>query len=561
MITAEHRRSNLPAYVLLAASATGWLIALPSTRTARVTQWGLLFSASPLLLASIVLAGVAFAYCIRHDLLAMATAALVLLVVTQRLPTLVSTQAALLSSTYKHLGVVDYIQKHGHVAHGIDVYHGWPGAFAFSAWFSEITGVAPGTVAHVFIFSVHLVLLGLTYVVARTWGLDKRGALVAAFLFEALNWVAQDYFSPQAFAIVLAAGFLILVGLSRERIVAAPVMLLLFVAIDVTHQLTPYWLILAVVVLTAIKRLPSWWLAAALIGITGAVLAFNYDTAQSFGLLSLNPLFNARSNVPNTGVAGQQVTASLMRLVSGGFWLSAAVCGFRAWRHQSVRAAAVLAFSSFLLLAGASYGGEAIFRVFLFSLFGCSILVAPTIARLLTARGATVAACVGAVLVAAVAGSAQGYFGQWFGSVMSPAQVKESRSLLETIEPEAYVTAVAPVWPWRSSAAYADRVVSQTYPGGTFDLPMLEARELAHKSFAKRKDYDLLVRLLGQRIAPTYLILSDQMRFVCTYFGYLPDAAFPNLERWLRGDRRWTVYKRGADFVIFRSTSLLIAAN
>ena len=49
--------------------------------------------------------------------------------------------AARYSWTYKYIGVVQYINLHGHLNTSIDIYQNFPGFFAFAAWFDKVIGV------------------------------------------------------------------------------------------------------------------------------------------------------------------------------------------------------------------------------------------------------------------------------------------------------------------------------------------------------------------------------------------------------------------------------------
>jgi len=555
------RRSRLVAS-LLVVSLVSWLIALPGIPHARISQFGLLATASPLLLISLILAAAAFAVSVRAANFLAASASLVLIAVEQRLPTAVSTSVPLYSWTYKHLGVVDYIRQHGHLAHGVDVYHGWPGLFAFTAWFSDLTGVSPLTFAHWFTPVVHGLLLWLIYGLGRAWQLDPMAALVASFLFETLNWVGQDYYSPQATAIVLSAGFLMIVGQSRDRAAGVPVALTVFGALVMTHQLTPFWLILACLVLTLLRRLHPRWLVVAMMVMAGVFVAFNYDSISQFSLISLHPVQNAKSNVPTVGVYGQRVTSLIVRALSVTLWLSALAAAAIRWRRRAgFIEPAVLAFSSFMLLGGQSYGGEAIFRVFLYSLFGCSILVAPAVVSLLRTKR-TVAVPAAALVMAAVVASAQGFFGGWFANHMSLAQVTEAERLLNTVPIPGFLTVAAPVWPERSTARYVEFVES-TAPGTqAYDYPMIYEAKLVGNDFDSASSYHKLIGIASGRTAPTYLIITNQMKIYDWYFGILPLHALDHLEARLRKDTvHWSVYKSTSEYVIFKSTPALIGAK
>ena len=546
---------------LIALSVGMWLVALPSIASAALSQYGLLVTASPLFGASMVMSALAFVVCVRAQRFNAAVAALLVVGMVQRLPTLVSTDVPLYSWTYKHLGVVDYIQKNHQLAHGLDVYQGWPGLFAITAWFSDITGVDPVTLAHWFTVVFNLAMIGLVYAMARCWNLTPFPALVASFLVESLNWVAQDYYSPQATALLLAVGFLLVIGLSRTRARATPVALILFTAMVVTHQLTPYWLMIACLALTIMRRLKPSWLIVAMIGIAGSYLAFNYDTASHFSLLSFNPVSNAKSNVPTVGVFGQRVTSKIVRGLSVTLWLSATVCVLLAWkRHRRALAPAILAFSSFVLLGGQGYGGEAIFRVFLYSLIGCSLVIAPLLTRAIRADPPKMAIAT-VVLVACVAASAQGSFGGWFANRMSRAQVDESHRLLNTADFPGFITVAAPVWPERSTGRYVTYAAA-TQPGEeTYDYPMIYEAKLTGTDFSSDASYTKFITTVGTRTAPTYLIITRQMAIYDWYFGILPLNALDHLQARIRQDPRWTVYQDTKEYVIFKSKPSLIGAH
>jgi hypothetical protein len=539
-----------------------WLASLPSLGHAAVSQYGLLATASPLFGISLLLNGIAFAACVRARLFHAAAVAVVLMTITQRLPDTIATQVPLYSWTYKHIGVVNYIQVHGQLAHGVDVYQGWPGLFALTAWFSDITGVDPITLAHWFTPAFHLAMVALVYVVARVWRLGPFPALVASFLVETMNWVAQDYYSPQATAFVLAMGFLILLGLSQQRPACTPLALLLFAAITITHQLTPYWLILVVLLLTITRRLQPRWLIWALIAIAGAYLAFNYDSVSQFTLFSPDPVSNAQSNVPTVGVLGQRLTSKLIRGLSVVLWVSAALCAVASRRRRiPVLDQAVLAFSAFLLLGGQGYGGEAIFRVFLYSLPGCGLIIAPyLVAALSRSYRLAVATCI--LLVGCIAASAQGFYASWFANKISREQVTAAQNLMNTADYPSYLTVAAPTWPGAITARYVDFVGISPDGGDRYDDPMIYAADLVHSDFSTDDEYNKFISTIAaRRNGPTYLIITRQMSIYDWYFGILPIDALDNLQVRMRADPRWSIYEDNSQLVIFKTNSTLTGTN
>jgi len=111
------------------------------------------------------------------------------------------------SWAYKHVGIVDYILRTGTVDPTIgvgEIYHNWPGFFAASALLTSLAGspdaLRIATWAPVVFNLMNLVVLRYVY---RGLTRSKRLIWLALFFFFIINWVGQDYFSPQAMAYVL----------------------------------------------------------------------------------------------------------------------------------------------------------------------------------------------------------------------------------------------------------------------------------------------------------------------------------------------------------------------
>ncbi|HEU5484312.1 MAG TPA: hypothetical protein VFU98_05350, partial [Microlunatus sp.] len=111
------------------------------------------------------------------------------------------------SWAYKHVGIVDYILRTGTVDPTIGVgaiYHNWPGFFAASAVLTSMAGspdaLRIATWAPVVFNLMNLVVLRYVY---RGLTRSRRLIWLGLFFFFIINWVGQDYFSPQAMAYVL----------------------------------------------------------------------------------------------------------------------------------------------------------------------------------------------------------------------------------------------------------------------------------------------------------------------------------------------------------------------
>jgi hypothetical protein len=550
-VPTSHRRrrgSSRAPWILMIFAAVAFGYGLTTIPSAPASQFGLLAGASPLYGLSILLVAAAFGVAIRARNTSAATVAVVLMIVVQRLPRAVSTDAPMYAWTYKHLGVVDYIQTTGSLARGTDIYNGWPGLFVLTAWFSDVTGLAPVDIAHWFTPVFHLALAGLIFAAALAWRLSSHQALAAVFLVVTLNWVEQDYYSPQAMAILLTAGILLLLGLSRDRPVGVGLILILFAAVTITHQLTPFWVLLATGLLVVGKKLKPWWIVIPMAAMAIGFFFFNFDITQQYALFSANVVTNASTNDVGPGVLGQQVTSTVMRTLSLSMWLATAIALVWRWRrHQPVWALGVLAFSPLLILGGQNYGGEAVFRVFLYSLPGCSFVLAPILLAALRAGSRRSAAGFGLLLLA-TAMSAQCYFGSWFTNIVTPSAVAAADRVLSGSDYPAYVTPLLPVWPERSSANY----VKYARYTDEYDHSLMFQEGLLHSHFDTDEEYEELMALVNSRTdAPTYLVLSPQMAVYGNYFGLFPFDAVSNLKRHLADDPRWNVVVNEPDVVVY----------
>lgn len=513
------------------------------------SQWGLLAVASPTYGASILLAATGFVLGIRRGNVRVAVAATLMMIIAQRLPAAIATDLPMYAWTYKHLGVVDYIQHAHTLARDVDIYNGWPSLFALTAWFSDLTGISEVSIAHWYTPVFHLFFAAVVYAAARAWRLDPLTAISATFLVVNLNWVAQDYFAPQATVIFLAVAIFAVVGLSRERQSGTLLIIVLFGAATITHQLTPFWILAAIGILAITRKMKPWWIILPLAAMLLAFLFYNWDQTSHYELFSANPLKNAESNIPTPGVLGQQITSVGVRVLSASMWIATALTLLYRWvKKKEFWAMGVLALSPMLILGGQSYGGEAVFRVFLYSLLGCSIVLAPVVVAVL--RGGRIRFFAGYLgVLVATALSVQGYTGSWYANVMPKEQYETSQLVLAQAELPSYLTSVAPVWPERSSWRYVDFARFKQ----DFDAPMTYASDLMLRHYDTDADYAAFLQALDMRSdASTYLIFTEQMRVYAWYFGILPWDAFPNLKaRMLKDKENWEPHFEGQGITVF----------
>jgi hypothetical protein len=322
------------------------------------------------------------------------------------------------SWAYKHFGVTRLLEAQGHVSTGVDIYNRWPGFFALAAVFARVAGQsnpeAYASWAELFFTLIDAALIaGVVKAIARSGQI----AAAAALLFVVSDWVGQEYFSPQAFGFTLGLGLLLVVlrhlcptdRLSARRLTrmigrvartaqlpalgdrsstwprrtSIGVVLALDVVIVGSHQLTPYMVLVQMVVLMLTGLLKTRGMVAVMALITFAYLAANLSYVQhNFGLFSsIDPFNNAQHSAiyDLAPQAGKAFSAQAAHLLSFVVWLGAALAAAVLARRGLLRRAlplALLAVSPFALIFGQSYGGEASLRVILFSFPWCAALIA-----------------------------------------------------------------------------------------------------------------------------------------------------------------------------------------
>ncbi|WP_462188178.1 hypothetical protein [Frankia sp. CcWB2] len=287
------------------------------------------------------------------------------------------------SWVYNYIGVTRYILEHHALDKNVDIYQRWPGFFAVAAFFSALTRTTDPLVyaqwAEVFFVSMSALLvacLGRSYL--RSVSLGWASALV----FVLGNWVGQSYFAPQGFALTLAlAIYCLLIGfcrsvrkaparprpddrdavttsdMSRESFVreygrgvtarsdetvlrrwAIAVAVLLQAAVVVSHQLTPYLIVVSVVVLIASGLVRPWLLVAFMTALTIAFLIPNlaYLTSHFDIASSPDPLQNLRRVDPYgaTPLPGKALHARAGVTLSMLVWFIAAVSVVNGFRRR-----------------------------------------------------------------------------------------------------------------------------------------------------------------------------------------------------------------------------------
>jgi hypothetical protein len=289
------------------------------------------------------------------------------------------------SWTEKHVGVTAYILLHGTINPKIDIYQAWPGLFAAIAWLCKTSTLAsPLGVARWWPPVIDVAtLLAFRHLAAEVLH-DNRRAWLAGTLFVLGNTIGQDYFSPQATAYLLAIATFAVVyrhrqdasRMSSSRWVALTA---LAVATALTHQLTPYMVSGALVILALFGCTRSRFApAVTLIPALGwAFLHFSYvkqylnfdqfgnvtQNAVTIGMTKTAPPSSAIININRFSLAGGALLLGVL-----------ALSVVLADRRAATIALALAAASGGALILVSAYGNEGDFRILLFALPWLAVL-------------------------------------------------------------------------------------------------------------------------------------------------------------------------------------------
>lgn len=350
---------------------------------------------------------------------------------------------ARLTDSWLHAGFVQYVYEHGRVLENFDARFSWPGSFSLGAVLVAFTGQADATgflrwAPLVF----ELLYLPPLLVIARWSGVGVRAGWTGVVLFYATNWIDQDYFSPQALnflfylvvlAIVLACwqpgrqgtrvgpGFDVRARVAASRralrlrrwaghdattswrpgqvLAALAFSALVILATSLSHQLTPYALILALVACLLTRRLgrPELVVVAVLLAVGWLSLG-----ASNYWVGHLSDIFGSIGHAGSTfgSNVGSRVTGSwshlwVVRLRIASTIALFALAGIGALRRSTdSRTLELAAVAPFALLALQSYGGEGLLRAVLFGLPFTALLAASAV---LPRRAGTIRPLVGSV--------------------------------------------------------------------------------------------------------------------------------------------------------------------
>jgi hypothetical protein len=484
--------------------------------------------------------------------------------------------------TYKHLGVTNFIGDQGHFDRAIDIYQNWPGFFALGAWLSKATGLEPIQFAGYAQVFFALAGVAVLLFVLRAITANAVVRWTAAFLFLLTDWLAQNIYAPQALGFLLS---LLVIGLClrcappppvergdprpgirgwprRAREAAAgwyeepplaPAMALvvgavLFVAVVVSHQLSPVLLIVQVLALALVFRRVPLWVVGGMVVIQAAWMALAWEFLdRNVDIFAFEPGSTPASDFDDTtGVAGVSVVNFARPALMLGI-VALAVLGWIRARNRLNPAAIVLMVAPFLVLAVTPYGGEGILRSYLFALPWCCVLAAVSLRRQFL-RVPSLAALAAS---AAVFGSLflLAYYGGEERAYVTPDDVAVATWYEQNAPAGSRAATMVPVHPG---------LLTSNYPaladGGGISGPSLSRDEALRGQLLGDADLPEIARLLDEEPATRqYVILTPIQERVSETYTIFEEGSFKGLRDALSLSPDYRlVYRHGGGYVFER---------
>jgi hypothetical protein len=477
--------------------------------------------------------------------------------------------------TYKHLGVINLIAGGGQADRQIDIYNNWPAFFAANAWLSRTAGIAPIAYAgwaQVFFNIVDVLAVRFAL---RAFTGEERLLWTSALFFVVGNWAGQDYLAPQAFGFavsLVALGLVIRSGYATTGVSArrgstaqrrwtalklaagrmrldradahpppplSPLAALIgggvcALAVVTSHQLSPLLLIADVAALALLARRAPLWIPAALaaVEVWWLLLAWPFLTSHFSlfdfgGGVGTGVSRNLAAALPGAPFSFYAPTAVIVLM------LGLALLGASRRRHDGKRNVVLgcLIAAPVSVVAFQSYGGEGLYRAFLFALPWLAFLAAAACAgrplrtrplRMRVGRLILGSTAVGACLLVA-------YFGQELVNHIPSDDVQAATWYELHAPPGSLRINLAPSAPDRLTARYplvslADPpslLTLRQFTGhrlGARDLPHLEAFIRAREPYAN-----------GPGNHPVYVVLTRGQENYGRLNGLIPAGSVTGL--------------------------------
>jgi hypothetical protein len=501
----------------------------------------------------------------------------------------------------RHIGVLEYIRQYGGTNPAADIFQTWSGLFAGGAWVADVGGIANAMLIAAWV----PVLLSFSTtiavgVLAAHWLPGDRRPWIAALLTAMTGSLNTTYFSPQSTGILMSIVILVLAtgplrsavaagsvrsdtvpgplrggaagrlrgdssgngahdgtgvakprareaGLARIAAIAA-----ISIVLAVTHQISPYLTVAALVVLVVFKLARPWWLPVVVLVPAVVFAVMNGSVLDKF--LSLAAVGRVLDNVqppthdmtvlPKPLVIRLAFDIPAAALVVLGLIALITVLTRRDRLHWGLLVAAG---SPISLLVATNYGQEGIFRVVLFATPWIAILAAalPMPSGRLAWMGSAVRRAMrppsvrflvaGAGVAALVAVGAFGQTALDWNRVMTRSQ-SEATQLFDRTAPKGSVmllTGSANAVPSNTGARYFDVGYLSREALGPYPDP--------NGGYDARSDVSDITRELVENWPATkyYALVAEPFGAYDARYGYQSDADYQKLATVMASSPYW----------------------
>jgi len=572
-----------------------WVLALREIDLSRMNDFGLISVLSPFDFVALFILTASFCISVRDDSVRDSVLLLHVLALIFMLfgVTSIIEQVPRFESTWKHVGVADYVIRHGSVDPGIDAYFNWPGFFILLGYLTEITGAkSPMTFANWAPVALELLYLPPLMMIFRRATSDRRLIWLAVWTFYVANWIGQDYLSPQGFNFFL---YLVIVAilvnwfsvssdqphplirmatrlklptgnLSQlykwaapadmpsgrterwQRIILVAVIIGLFVVITAGHQLTPFAVLGATALLVLSYRCNLVGMPLVMAAIAALWLRFGasaywagHGSQITSGVGNLNQSVGTNMTDRLSGSRGHEIVVYIRTAMTLALWVLAGIgCLRRISRGHRDFTFAILAVAPFPLIAAQSYGGEMLLRVYLFSLPFMAFFVAAMFYRSEEVGGSwKTTLTIMALSIFALTLFFVTRYGNERQDYFTPNEVKASEAIYDNAPPGSVILAGTVKTPWKHR-----------------DYELHKHKTLAddvewHDPTSMQADLEQIADILKD---PDYnggfLIITRSQIANAEMFGLLP-FDLTQLEQALRDSPEFRIYDENSDAIVF----------
>lgn len=577
-----------------------WILSLQSVDLNRINDYGLVSVLPPLFYCALIVLTLSFVVALRARRLSPVVLALhigALIVMIHATPQILYPTVRY-SWIYVHIGIVDYIMRHGTVNPNIgylDIYHNFPGFFALGALFTESMGLKSALdFAGWAPVLMNLLYLGALLFIYKASTPDSRLIWLAIWFFFLANWVGQDTFAPQALGYFF---FLVIIGICRrwfngstlrprkhrflpvlkahgrwrdvldrifppvqsvepsgsrfQRAVLLAIILLCYFAIVSSHQLTPYMTLGAVAGLVVIRRcgvrsLPIAMALMAIAWLVGPAEPYVHrNTAQLFGSFGA-AAGNVQGSLKNVSAvpAGQRFVATAARALSVGIGILALIGAVRSLRSRSWDPAlGWLVVAPVPWVVATRYGTEVLFRVFYFSLpflaFYAAAAVYPHIRSGRSLRASIFSVCVSAFLLASLLVT---YYGQEEMNYFPSGEFAAAKYVMNDTPARSHIVTVT----WNFQLLF------HNYERNDY----VRINDLSQRGGIVRDPIPNLIRFMSSgSYAASYMYFNRGQELQAYLTGSSDPADYRRIERAVAHSRRFKLVYHNRDASIYKLVS------